>query len=84
MTDLDTITLVMTSVGTEQQAVEISEEHRSAAQFEDSLSGQVAGTEKSAIEHAIERAGGNRTKAAKLLGISRASLYNKLKQYGIS
>ena len=26
MTDLDTITLVMTSVGTEQQAVEISEE----------------------------------------------------------
>lgn len=49
----------------------------------DALNRQVAGAEKEMILEALERAGGNRTKAAKLLGISRASLYNKLNQYGI-
>ena len=34
--------------------------------------------EHAAIREALERAGGNRTKAARLLGISRRTLYNKL------
>lgn len=51
--------------------------------MKDALSRQVAGAEKEMIIEALERAGGNRTKAAKLLGISRASLYNKLNQYGL-
>lgn len=39
--------------------------------------------ERMRIEQALHDAGGNRMKAAKLLGISRASLYNKLREYGI-
>lgn len=51
--------------------------------MKDTLNRQVAGAEKELIQEALERASGNRTKAAKLLGISRASLYNKLNQYGL-
>lgn len=37
--------------------------------------------EKRILRHAIDAAGGNLTEAAKLLGISRASIYNKVKKY---
>jgi len=36
------------------------------------------GAERAAIREALEKVGGNRTKAARLLGISRRTLYNKL------
>jgi two-component system response regulator AtoC len=39
--------------------------------------------ERVRIEQALHDASGNRVKAAKLLKISRASLYNKLRAYGI-
>jgi len=39
--------------------------------------------EKGLIEEALSTVGGNRKEAAKLLGISRAMLYNKLDQYKI-
>ena len=35
------------------------------------------------IVEALKKTGGNRAKAAKLLKISRASLYNKLRAYRI-
>jgi DNA-binding NtrC family response regulator len=35
--------------------------------------------EREKIAHALERAKGNRSEAAKLLGISRSALYNKLR-----
>jgi DNA-binding NtrC family response regulator len=44
----------------------------------------VRAVERQAILDALERAGGSPTKAAALLGISRASIYNKLKEYEIS
>ena len=35
------------------------------------------------IRDAIAQAGGNKKKAAELLGISRAAFYEKIKKYGI-
>jgi transcriptional regulator with PAS, ATPase and Fis domain len=39
--------------------------------------------EKEAIQEALEATGGNKMQASKALGISRAWLYKKMKQYGI-
>jgi len=40
-------------------------------------------TEKQAIERAIKRADGDKTKAANLLNIGKSSLYDKAKKYGL-
>ncbi|MDK2745678.1 MAG: sigma-54 dependent transcriptional regulator [Nitrospira sp. BO4] len=45
--------------------------------------GVVAKTERTRIVDALKKTAGNRLKAAKLLKISRASLYNKLRAYSI-
>ena len=45
--------------------------------------GAVAQTERARIVEALQKTAGNRSKAAKLLKISRASLYNKLRAYSI-
>jgi DNA-binding NtrC family response regulator len=47
------------------------------------LEASVAGAEKVAIEGALKASNGNRTHAAKALGISRRTLHNKLRQHGI-
>ena len=39
--------------------------------------------EREALEDALRRAGDNRTLAARLLGISRRTLYNKLEEHGL-
>jgi two-component system response regulator HydG len=43
----------------------------------------VRAVERQAIRDALARASGSPTRAAKLLGISRASIYNKMKLHGI-
>jgi len=43
----------------------------------------VRAVERQAIADALDQASGSPTKAASLLGISRASIYNKIKEYGI-
>lgn len=48
------------------------------------LGDSVAGAEKAAIESALKVSGGNRTHAAKALGISRRTLHNKLNEYNLS
>jgi len=48
------------------------------------LGASVAGAEKAAIEAALKAAGGNRTHAAKALGVSRRTLHNKLNEHGIA
>jgi two-component system response regulator AtoC len=48
-----------------------------------SLKDQVAALERQLIKEALERAGGNRTKAADELGIYRRLLYAKIKEYGL-
>jgi two-component system response regulator AtoC len=45
--------------------------------------GAVMQAERMRIMQALQQAGSNRVKAAKLLKISRASLYNKLRSYHI-
>ena len=49
----------------------------------ESLQRQVAFTEQDIIEHALLRNRQSRTQTAKDLGISRVTLYNKMKKYGI-
>jgi two-component system response regulator AtoC len=48
-----------------------------------SFKDQVASLEKQLIREALDRAGGNRTKAADELGIYRRLLYAKIKEYGL-
>jgi two-component system response regulator AtoC len=47
------------------------------------LSAIVRDAERTALLRALERAGGNRTDAARALGVSRSTFYAKLKQYGL-
>lgn len=59
----------------------------SSAGFQGSLTERkthlVSETEKEAIRKALEASGGNRTQAAKHLGISRRTLQLKIKKYGL-
>lgn len=48
------------------------------------LEGRIASTEKDLIEQALFKNSFSRTKTARDLGISRVTLYNKMKRYGIS
>ena len=43
----------------------------------------LAELEKEAILHALEVVGGNRRRAAELLGIGERTLYDRLKKYGV-
>ena len=47
------------------------------------LRDQLSITERKALTRALSRAGGSRAKAARLLGISRRTLYNKLEEHGL-
>ena len=39
--------------------------------------------ERGLIEKALERAKGNKSQAARLLGLTRAQLYSRLEKYGV-
>jgi DNA-binding NtrC family response regulator len=45
--------------------------------------GTLSETEERMVRDALERAGGNKSKAARLLGITRRALYGRLERYGI-
>jgi transcriptional regulator of acetoin/glycerol metabolism len=48
-----------------------------------STAGTLEETEKEKILAVLEEVGGNRTKAAERLGISRRTIYRKLEEYGL-
>ena len=50
----------------------------------DSLYSKKEEYEKQEIQNALKKCAGNKTKAAKELGISRSLLYDKLAKYGIN
>ena len=50
---------------------------------EESSFQDLAAVEKKQMEKALRQTGGNREKAARLLGISRATIFRKIKEYGI-
>jgi DNA-binding NtrC family response regulator len=47
------------------------------------IKGSLGEMEARAIKAALESAGGNRSVAAKILGVSRKTLFNKMRKYGI-
>ncbi|MBC8015491.1 MAG: helix-turn-helix domain-containing protein, partial [Sporomusaceae bacterium] len=49
----------------------------------DNLSGLLGDTERQAIIKALEAAGGNKSEAAKILGIHRSGFYQKMRKYKI-
>jgi two-component system response regulator AtoC len=49
-----------------------------------SLKDILAETERRVIQHALEQVSWNRTKASRLLGISRRQLFDKIRQYGLT
>jgi PAS domain S-box-containing protein len=48
------------------------------------LAGIMGDAEKQAIYRALETAGGNKSKAAQILGIHRSGFYQKLRKYGLT
>jgi two-component system, NtrC family, response regulator AtoC len=61
-----------------------SHEERTTGAVAAELKAELAMREQRRIRTALERAGGNQTDAAKLLGISRRTLINRIEQYGIA
>jgi two-component system, NtrC family, response regulator AtoC len=57
----------------------IMEESRAFTSLQDTMRGAREMMEREKIAEALQRTSGNRSHAAKLLGISRSALYNKLK-----
>jgi two-component system response regulator AtoC len=55
-----------------------------ASEADAHLSQVVRDAERAALLRAIERSGGNRSDAARVLGVSRSTFYAKLKEYGLT
>jgi len=47
------------------------------------VGGSLKEVEREAIEQALKASGGNKSKAARLLGVSRKTLWHKVKQMGL-
>ncbi|MBI4525536.1 MAG: sigma-54-dependent Fis family transcriptional regulator [Deltaproteobacteria bacterium] len=79
---------VLLSPGPEIGPEALSQEHQPEEKFQELLpevaKGALEVIEKEKIQEALQRTRGKRSHAARLLGISRATLYNKLKRYQLS
>jgi transcriptional regulator with GAF, ATPase, and Fis domain len=78
--DLDLVGLPSTSPDSQRGAAPPPIDVRPLKEL---VSGAVRDVEQRAIVAALEQGEGSPARAARLLGISRASIYNKMKEYGI-
>jgi len=53
------------------------------AQVEDPLEGSLEGVERRVLEHALRKAGGNKSEAARSLGLKRSTFLDKLRRHGL-
>ncbi|MCB9611694.1 MAG: sigma 54-interacting transcriptional regulator [Sandaracinus sp.] len=53
------------------------------AEADDPLDGSFADVERRVLEHALARAAGNKSEAARLLGLKRTTFADKLRRYGL-
>jgi transcriptional regulator with PAS, ATPase and Fis domain len=65
-------------------ALTMLDENRSFMSLNETMRGARELMEREKISEALQRASGNRSYAAKLLGISRSALYNKIKSLRLS
>jgi DNA-binding NtrC family response regulator len=65
-------------------ALTMLDENRSFTSLNETMRGARELMEREKISEALQRASGNRSHAAKLLGISRSALYNKIKSLRLS
>ncbi|MGQ0508966.1 MAG: sigma-54-dependent transcriptional regulator [Myxococcaceae bacterium] len=75
---------VRRELGRSAQSPATSSNAPAPAAPESTLDQQRRATEKEALLQALQRANDNRTVAARLLGISRRTLYNKLQEHGLT
>ncbi len=73
---------VLRAAGHSLAAADLPPEIRDALES-DTLLGSLSSDDREGLLAAIERAGGNRKEAAQLLGISRATFYRRLSQFGL-
>jgi len=77
---------IMTTTHISPSLVKQADEQRNqqpAKNAKPGLAGEVARREQEAIEHMLTRLNFNRAATARALGISRVTLYNKIRKYGI-
>ena len=68
----------------EDLSAEVRDERQNQAEPTTSLAGlSLAEIEKTAIRQTLEMCGGNKSRAARTLGISEKSIYNKMKRLGL-
>jgi len=65
------------------QEVEAGEARQAPVSQSSSLKDVLKLSERKIIEEALEKCGGNRKKAAEMLGINRTTLYNKMKEFAL-
>jgi DNA-binding NtrC family response regulator len=70
-------------LGASEVARQLSRPEPAADDTASLLESSVRGAERQAVEAALRASGGNRTQAARILGISRRTLYKKLARLGV-
>ncbi len=77
---------LLQKIGDEEKAKENKSQNNSGRDNDslEPLPDAIAKLEKTMIIKALQKCNGNKTKAAKLLGISRKSLFNKIRDYKIN